>query len=122
MKTTFINLAAQAEKLRRHNRQGSYKTKERYYEAFLRFLRFTAERFHLEKLANLSGKHLAVYVADMQSRGCRQPPLKPSCPPSGFGTIRFQTPAMPCRTIGNWSWSAEYSGSRIGHGAIGNSI
>ena len=55
MKTTFINLAAQAEKFRRHNRQGSYKTKERYYEAFLRFLRFTAERFHLEKLANLSG-------------------------------------------------------------------
>ena len=39
MKTTFINLAAQAEKFRRHNRQGSYKTKERYYEAFLRFLR-----------------------------------------------------------------------------------
>ena len=68
MKTTFINLAAQAEKFRRHNRQGSYKTKERYYEAFLRFLRFTAERFHLEKLANLSGKHLAAYVADMQRR------------------------------------------------------
>ena len=65
MKTTFKNLAAQAEKLRRHNRQGSYKTKERYYEAFLRFLRFTAERFHLEKLANLSGKHMPAYVADI---------------------------------------------------------
>ena len=115
MKTTFINLAAQAEKLRRHNRQGSYKTKERYYEAFLRFLRFTAERFHLEKLANLSGKHLAAYVADMQRR--RLSPAR-----SAFGMIRFQTPARPCRTTGNWSWSVGYSGSRIGHGAIGNSI
>ncbi|MCL2082389.1 MAG: hypothetical protein FWH04_04015 [Oscillospiraceae bacterium] len=26
---TYINLLAQAEKLRRHNRQGSWKTKER---------------------------------------------------------------------------------------------
>ncbi|MCL2003519.1 MAG: hypothetical protein FWG72_05900 [Oscillospiraceae bacterium] len=32
----YINLLAQAEKLYRHNRQGSYKTKERYFEAYKR--------------------------------------------------------------------------------------
>ena len=90
MKTTFKNLAAQAEKLRRHNRQGSYKTKERYYEAFLRFLRFTAERFRLEKLANLSGKHLAVYVADMQSRG-----LSPATIKTELSAIRFWHDQIP---------------------------
>ena len=90
MKTTFKNLAAQAEKLRRHNRQGRYKTKERYYEAFLRFLRFTAERFRLEKLANLSGKHLAVYVADMQSRG-----LSPATIKTELSAIRFWHDQIP---------------------------
>lgn len=90
MKTTFKNLAAQAEKLRRHNRQGSYKTKERYYEAFLRFLRFTAERFHLEKLANLSGKHLAAYVTDMKSRG-----LSPATIKTELSAIRFWHDQIP---------------------------
>lgn len=90
MKTTFINLAAQAEKFRRHNRQGSYKTKERYYEAFLRFLRFTAERFHLEKLANLSGKHLAAYVADMQRRR-----LSPATIKTELSAIRFWHDQIP---------------------------
>ena len=90
MKTTFKNLAAQAEKLRRHNRQGSYKTKGRYYEAFLRFLRFTAEWFHLEKLANLSGKHLAAYVADMQSRG-----LSPATIKTELSAIRFWHDQIP---------------------------
>ena len=90
MKTTFINLAAQAEKFRRHNRQGSYKTKERYYEAFLRFLRFTAERFHLEKLANLSSKHLAAYVADMQRRR-----LSPATIKTELSAIRFWHDQIP---------------------------
>lgn len=90
MKTTFKNLAAQAEKLRRHNRQGSYKTKERYYEAFLRFMRFTAERFHLEKLANLSGKHLAAYVADMKRRE-----LSPATIKTELSAIRFWHDQIP---------------------------
>ena len=90
MKNTFKNLAVQAEKLRRHNRQGSYKTKARYYEAFLRFLRFTAEQFHLEKLANLSGKHLAAYVADMQRRE-----LSPATIKTELSAIRFWHDQIP---------------------------
>ena len=63
----YTNLLAQAEKLRRHNRQGSYKTKERYFEAYKRFLRYVGEAFRLEKIANISGKHISGYVEHMQS-------------------------------------------------------
>ena len=63
----FISLVAQLDKLARHNRQGSYRTKERYYEAMKRFCRFLAEEFHLQKLANISGKHLTAYVLRMQA-------------------------------------------------------
>ena len=34
---TYCTLVAQLDKLSRHNRQGSFRTKERYYEAFKRF-------------------------------------------------------------------------------------
>ena len=64
----YINLLSQANKLYRHNRQGSYKTKERYYEAFKRFLRYLADVYRLEKIANISGKHLSSYVEYMQYR------------------------------------------------------
>ena len=62
----YINLLPQAEKLYRHNRQGSYKTKERYFEAYKRFLRYVGDTYRLEKLANISGKHLSSYVEYMQ--------------------------------------------------------
>jgi len=59
-------LVAQLDKLARHNRQGSFRTKERYYEAMKRFCRFLAEEYHLQKLANISGKHLVAYVVYLQ--------------------------------------------------------
>ena len=65
----FRTLTAQLDKLARHNRQGSYRTKERYYEACKRFCRFLAETYHLQKLSNISGKHLTAYVEYMQSTG-----------------------------------------------------
>ena len=52
--STYDSLLAQLEKLARHNRQGSFRTKERYYEAVRRFLRFLAEVFRLERLANIA--------------------------------------------------------------------
>ena len=64
----YNNLLARGEKLFRHNRQGSYKTKERYFEAYKRFLRFVGETYRLEKIANISGKHLSGYVDHMQSK------------------------------------------------------
>ena len=62
-------LIAQLDKLARHNRQESYKTRQRYYEAMQRFCRFLADVYHLQKLANISGKHLVAYVRHLQENG-----------------------------------------------------
>lgn len=62
-------LLAQLDKLERHNRQGSYKTRRRYYEAMQRFCRFLADSYHLQKLTNISGKHLVAYVHHLQKGG-----------------------------------------------------
>ena len=39
----FQTLIAQLDKIFRHNRQGSFRTKKRYYEAMKRFCRFLAD-------------------------------------------------------------------------------
>lgn len=62
-------LIAQLDKLARHNRQESYKTRQRYYEAMRRFCRFLAEEYRLQKLTNISGKHLVDYVRHLQENG-----------------------------------------------------
>ena len=62
-------LIAQLDKLARHNRQESYKTRQRYYEAMQRFCRFLAEEYRLQKLTNISGKHLVAYVRHLQEKG-----------------------------------------------------
>ena len=65
----FQTLIAQLDKIFRHNRQGSFRTKKRYYEAMKRFCRFLADHYHLQKLANISAKHLTAYVLYMQEQG-----------------------------------------------------
>ena len=66
MSKQYENLLLQLDKLRRHNRQGSFKTRERYYEAMKRFCRFLAERYRLERLANIAPKHIFSYVYSLQ--------------------------------------------------------
>ena len=68
-KGIFLSLAAQLDKLARHNRQGSFRTKERYYEACKRFCAYLAAEYHLQKLENISGKHLVSYVLYLQDTG-----------------------------------------------------
>lgn len=68
MTNHYLNLMFQVDKLHRHNRQGSYKTRARYYEAMQRFCRFLAEVFRLERLANLAPKHIYAYVAYLQEQ------------------------------------------------------
>ena len=63
----YRSLIAQLDKLARHNRQGSFRTKERYYEACKRFCKFLAETYHLQKLSNISGKPLTAYVEFLQA-------------------------------------------------------
>lgn len=77
-------LLDQLDKLVKHNRQGSFQTKRRYYEAMRRFCYFLADEFHLQKLANISGKHLTVYVLRMQEDG-----KSPSTIKTDLSAIRF---------------------------------
>lgn len=80
----YKTLIAQLDKTARHNRQGSFRTKERYYDAMKRFCRFLADRFHLQKLANVSGKHLTAYVLYMQGQEMSASTIK-----TDLAAIRF---------------------------------
>lgn len=77
-------LLAQLDKTARHNRQGSFKTKKRYYDAMKRLCRFLADNFHLQKLANINGKHIAAYVIYMQEQGMSASTIK-----TDLAAIRF---------------------------------
>ena len=68
-KGIYNALVDQLDKLARHNRQGSFRTKDRYYEAMKRFCRYLAHEYRLQKLVNVSGKHLVSYVEQMQMAG-----------------------------------------------------
>ena len=80
----YLSLVSQLDKLARHNRQGSFRTKERYYEAMKRFCAYLADEFHLQKLENISGKHLTAYVLWMQESG-----KSPSTIKTDLAAIRF---------------------------------
>ncbi len=86
----YTNLLKQAEKIRRHNRQGAYKTKERYFEAYKRFLRYAAERYHIEKIANISGKHISSYIEFMQEKSLSASTIK-----TDLAAIRFWHDQIP---------------------------
>ena len=80
----YLTLVSQLNKLAHHNRQGSFRTKERYYEAFKRFCAFLADKYHLQKLENISGKHLTSYVLWMQESGKSASTIK-----TDLAAIRF---------------------------------
>lgn len=86
----FLVLLAQLDKLARHNRQGSYQTRVRYYEAMKRFCRFLAEAFRLQKLANICGKHLVPYVCYLQDNGKSASTIK-----TDLAAIRFFHDLVP---------------------------
>ena len=66
---TFKNLEQQINKIRKHNRQGSKLTKQRYYESTKRFSRFIGQKFGTQKFTNISSKHLAKYVEHLKNEG-----------------------------------------------------
>jgi len=86
----YNNLIIQAEKLRRHNRQGSFKTRERYFDALKRFCHFLANEYRLEKLANVAPKHFIAYSEAMKKRG-----LSPSTIKTDLAAIRFFHDQIP---------------------------
>lgn len=83
-------LMEQAQKLFRHCRQGSYKTRERYFAAFKRFLVYLASTYGLQKIANISGKHLANYVRHMQKNNLSASTIK-----TDLAAIRFWHDQVP---------------------------
>ena len=103
-KGIYHTLVTQLDKLARHNRQGSFRTKDRYYEAVKRFCAYLAVHYHLQKLENISGKHLVSYVLYLQAQG--------------KSTTRCPTLATHCQVMKNWAlpWNAAASGNRIVHG------
>lgn len=84
MAKQYENLIAQLNRLHRHNRQGSYRTRARYYEAMQRFCRFLANRYGLERLANIAPKHLIAYILYLQESG-----KAPSTIKTDLAAIRF---------------------------------
>ena len=64
----YQTLLAQLDKLAKHNRHGSFKTRERYRDAMKRFCAFLADSYRLEKLSNISGKHIEAYVTRLKER------------------------------------------------------
>ncbi len=90
MSNHYLNLMFQVDKLHRHNRQGSYKTRARYYEAMQRFCRFLAEVYRLERLANIAPKHIYAYVAYLQEQGKSASTIK-----TDLSAIRFFHDLIP---------------------------
>ena len=83
-KGIYNTLVTQLDKLAHHNRQGSFRTKDRYYEAVKRFCAYLAAHYHLQKLENISGKHLVSYVLYLQEQGKSASTIK-----TDLSAIRF---------------------------------
>jgi len=88
----YNSLVAQLDKLARHNRQGSYRTKERYYAAMKRFCAFLADEYRLQKLSNIIGKHLVAYVLYLQGRGKSASTVKTDLAAIRFFHDRMENP------------------------------
>ena len=90
MNKIYNNLLNQAEKIARHNRQGSYKTRKRYFEAYMGFLMFLAATFHLQRIANIAPEHLFAYVKYRQEQGKSASTIK-----TELSAIRFFHDQIP---------------------------
>ena len=90
MKNIYKNLEVQFNKLFRHINIGSFKTRERYGKAFKRFMVFLAKEYHLQKLSNISEKHIIAYTEYMQKKGLSASTIK-----TELAAIRFSTTVCP---------------------------
>ena len=65
----YRNLSNQIDKVFRHTRQGSIKTRHRYEDGMNHFDKFLAEIFKKQNLKKIENKHLQAYVEQMQESG-----------------------------------------------------
>ncbi len=90
MTNLYRNLEVQYQKLFRHIKVGSFKTRERYGKAFKRFMVFISEKYKVQKLSNISEKHIEAYVSYMQDKGLSAATIK-----TELAAIRFFHDNMP---------------------------
>lgn len=64
-----VNLLRQLEAVLNHARQGSYETRRRYADACIRFVKWLADSFRVQRLGNLHEKHILAYVEVLKGRG-----------------------------------------------------
>lgn len=91
MKTNlYKNLEVQFNKIFRHLKIGSFKTRERYAKAFKRFMVYLAYNYHLQNLSNIAPKHIFSYVEYLQSKDMSASTIK-----TELSAIRFFHDNMP---------------------------
>ena len=91
----YFSLVSQLDKLARHNRQVSFRTKERYYLAMKRFCLFLADEYRLQKLSNISAKHLVHYVQHLQEKGRSASTIKTDLAAIRFFHDKISNPKLP---------------------------
>jgi len=89
-KGTYKNLMQQVNKVGKHINQGSIQTRERYREAVDRFSQHVADKFNVQRFANVSDKHLQSYIEHMKDKG-----LAPSTIKTDLAGIRMYHDATP---------------------------
>lgn len=90
LENIFNNLKEQLNKIHRHARAGSFQTRARYYLAMLQFLKYLAVAFHLEKIANISGRHVQAYVEYRQEHKAGAATIK-----TDLSAIRYYMDQVP---------------------------
>ena len=90
MTNLYKNLETQFNKVFRHLKTGSFKTRERYAKAFKRFMVYLAKEYHLQKLSNISEKHILSYLNYLQKKGNAASTIK-----TELAAIRFFHDNMP---------------------------
>ncbi|OMF25633.1 hypothetical protein BK133_21315 [Paenibacillus sp. FSL H8-0548] len=80
----FENLERQVEKIYKHNRQGSYHTRNKYEAESKLFCKFLSKEFKLQAFKNIGDKHVLAYIRFMQTSD-----LSPSTIKDRLSIIRF---------------------------------
>lgn len=70
------SIEQQMEKLFKHTRTGSFKTRARYKSSCYHFLEFVHKNFKLKNLRNLNDKHVAAYIIARQQDGISPKTIK----------------------------------------------
>lgn len=84
------DLGRQFQKIIQRTNQGSIKTRYRYAATGERFVKWVQPAFKMQKLANLSDKHLVAYAKHLKNQGCSEKYIKNEL--SALRYIHSQTP------------------------------